>query len=73
MSPKKIISPDFQRDSKEKCVRKYTKGIRFNEKEVAVINHFCEKFNIKSQSGFFRETIIKSILDQLGESYPRLF
>lgn len=73
MSSKKEITPDFQRDNKKKNVRKYVKTIRFNEREVAVIDQFCEKFNIQSKAGFFRETIMKSILEQLDDSHPRLF
>lgn len=73
MSVKKEIKPDFQRDNKEKSVRKYIKTIRFNERELSVIDQFCDKFNIQSKAGFFRETIIKSILEQLDDSHPRLF
>ena len=53
--------------------RNYRKTISFNRKEIRVIEHFFEKYNIKNQSKFFRETIIASILQKAEEDHPKLF
>lgn len=63
----------YRRYSRSRLTRKYKKTIRFNAKELSVIDQFCTKYNIKSQAGFFRDTIIDSILRQMDDGHPRLF
>jgi hypothetical protein len=58
---------------KEKLTRNNRKTILFNQKEVEVINSFCKKYNIKSQTKFCREAIISTILQRLDEDHPKLF
>ena len=47
--------------------------VSFNDREMAVIDHFCEKYNIKVRSRMYREAIIGTILRKLEEDHPRLF
>ncbi|MFA7116613.1 MAG: hypothetical protein WC140_05220 [Bacteroidales bacterium] len=54
-------------------IRKYKKSIRFNSKEIELIDNYCEEFGVKSQSSFFRDCIIENIMEQLDENYPKLF
>lgn len=54
-------------------VRKYRKTILLNEKELSAITQYCAKYKIKSQSAFIRNAVIAHILEQMDESYPKLF
>jgi len=47
--------------------------ISFNDREMAVIDHFCEKYKVKVRSRMYREAIITTILRQLEKDHPRLF
>lgn len=57
----------------EKLLRKYRKTILFNEKEIAAINHYCNKYKIASKSAFIRNAVIAHIMKDLDENYPKLF
>ncbi|MDD2596057.1 MAG: hypothetical protein PHD11_09655 [Bacteroidales bacterium] len=72
-SKHKPVPADFQRLQKSALVRKYRKTILFNEKELSAINMYCDKYNIRSKSSFFRGVIISHILNQIDENYPKLF
>jgi hypothetical protein len=73
-SKKKVkVYPDFNKRHREALQRKYRKTILFNEKELSAINQYCQKFNIKSKSAFFRSVIISHILEQMDDNYPKLF
>ena len=72
-SQKHNLSPDFRSGQREKLVRRYRKTILFNERERSLINQYCEKYSIRSQSAFLREIIISHILEQMDDNYPRLF
>ena len=54
-------------------LRKNKQVLLFNDKELEVVNRFCEKYRIQSKSRFFRELIIATILQRMEEDYPRLF
>jgi metal-responsive CopG/Arc/MetJ family transcriptional regulator len=47
--------------------------VSFNDREMAVIDKFCERYKIKVRSRMYREAIIATILKQLEEDHPRLF
>jgi len=70
---KSNLLPDFLQKQKKSLVRKYRKAILFNEKEISAINLYCDKYNVKNQSAFFRDVIISHILEQLDDNYPKLF
>lgn len=72
-SQKHSLTPDYRRLEREKLVRRYRKTILFNEKELSLINQYCEKFSVRNRSAFMREAVIAHILGQLDENYPRLF
>lgn len=72
-SKKHGLSPDFRSERQSALVRRYRKTILFNEKELSLINQFCEKFSIRNKSAFIRNIVISHILEQLDDNYPRLF
>ena len=49
------------------------KSIMFNNRELNVIETYCQKYRINNMSKFMREAIITSILKKLDEDYPTLF
>lgn len=67
------ISPDIRSQEKRQLERCHRQTILFNEKEISLINQYCDKFNIRSKSSFFRNTILSHVLEQLDDSHPTLF
>ena len=72
-SKKHNLAPDFRRERQDKLVRRYRKTILFNEKELSLINLYCEKYSVRSKSAFIRNVVISHILEQIDDNYPRLF
>ena len=72
-SQKHNLTPDFRNERREQLVRRYRKTILFNEKELSLINQFCEKYSVKNKSAFVRNIVISHILEQMDDNYPRLF
>jgi len=58
---------------KGKLVRRHRKTILFNDKELEAVELYCKRYRITSESKFFREAIISSILRQFEEDHPKLF
>lgn len=54
-------------------MRNRRKAILFNEKELSLIDQYCERFSIRNKSAFMREIVISHILEQLDDNYPKLF
>ncbi len=67
------LTPDFRRERQDKLVRRYRKTILFNEKELSLLNQYCEKYSVKNKSAFIRNVLISHILEQIDDNYPRLF
>ena len=72
-SKKHNLAPDFRRERQDKLVRRYRKTILFNEKELSLINQYCEQSSVRSKSAFIRNVVISHILEQIDDNYPRLF
>ena len=47
--------------------------ISLNDKEMRVLEQFCEKYKIENRSRFLRETIMLAVLKRLDEDHPKLF
>lgn len=47
--------------------------LSFNDREMAVIDYFCQKYKVKVRSKLYREAIISTILKKLDEDHPTLF
>jgi len=72
-SKKHNLEPDFRRERQDKLVRRYRKTVLFNEKELSLINQYCEKYSVRNKSAFIRNVVISHILEQIDDNYPRLF
>ncbi len=72
-SKKHNLAPDFRSERQSQLVRRYRKTILFNEKELSLINQFCEKYSVRNKSAFIRNIVISHILEQMDDNYPRLF
>ena len=57
-SQKHNLSPDFRSGQREKLVRRHRKVILFNEKELSLINQYCDKFSVRNKSSFMREIVM---------------
>ena len=59
----------------KKIVIKRTHKVSFflNDKENEAVESYCKKYKVMNKKDFFRETIIKTILDRFVEDYPTLF
>lgn len=65
MNSKGPKNPDLKRVNKH--------ALLFNNKELAAINQYCNRYKIRNKSKFMRETIILEILRKFDKDYPSLF
>jgi hypothetical protein len=65
MNTKGPRNPDLKRKNKH--------SLLLNNKELAAINHYCDRYKIRNKSKFMRETIITEILRKFDQDYPSLF
>ncbi|MBR1539178.1 MAG: hypothetical protein IJ636_06700 [Bacteroidales bacterium] len=72
-SKKHNLTPDFRREREDRLIRRYRKTVLFNEKELSLINQYCEKYAVRNTSAFIRNVVITHILEQIDDNYPRLF
>lgn len=56
-----------------KLKRVNQKSIRFNNKEMNAIDHYCERFKISNKSKFMREVIICEVLKRFESNHPTLW
>ena len=70
---KQPLEPDFLSKEREKLVRSHTRSIRFNKKELDLIDKYCEVYKIKSKSSILRTIVISAMLQRFDEEYPKLF
>lgn len=56
-----------------KLIRKHKKSVLLNDKEIAVLNQYCEKYKVKNKSKLIRESLFTSILETFENDYPTLF
>ena len=57
----------------KKLVRKHKKSVLLNDKEIAVLNQYCEKYKVKNRSKLIRESLFSSIMGTFEDDYPTLF
>ena len=67
------LAPGFRSEEKARLVRNRRKTVFFNEKELSLIDQYCERFSIRNKSSFMRDIVISHILKQLDDNYPKLF
>ena len=67
------IDPAYLEKQKAALVRTHRHIICFNEKEMAAVEEYCRRFNVKTKASLFREAIMERILSALDENHPTLF
>ncbi len=53
--------------------RSHRQVIYLNDNELAAVNLYCRKFNVRSRSALFRESVLMRVISVLDESQPTLF
>lgn len=56
-----------------KLKREYRKSFTMNEEEMKLMKRFADKYKVKNLSKYIRETVVRSMLNQLDEARPTLF
>lgn len=62
-----------QEATRIKMTRKNRVVISLNDKEMAVLNRFYEKYKISNKTKWLRETIILTVLKRFEADAPTLF
>lgn len=68
-----ILDPEYLRKQKAALVRKHRMTIRLNDSEMAAIQEYCSRFNIKSRAALMRKAAMERILTELDNNHPTLF
>ena len=53
--------------------RTHRQVIYLNDKELAAVKEYCDRFGVKERSTIFREAAMECILAQLDDRHPTLF
>ena len=58
---------------KDSLIRRNRQVIYLNDKEMAAISEYCNRFKVNTKSVLFRQAIMEKILKGLGSNPPTLF
>ena len=74
-SPKKTKSAKtaFVVRHREQMLRKHRQVIYFNDPEMAAINEYCSRFQVRHRSSLLRDAIMSRILEVLDQNPSSLF
>lgn len=67
------VDPAYLEKQKESLLRKNRHVLLFNDREMAAVDEYCQRFKVRSRSALFREAIMTKILSELDENHPTLF
>lgn len=67
------VDPDYLKKQKASLVRRNRQVIYLNDKEMAAIDAYCERFRVGAKAVLFREAIMEKILSELDDNHPTLF
>ena len=65
--------PEYLRKQKDSLLRRHRQVIYLNDREMAAIRQYCDKFGISTKSVLFREATMEKILTELNDNHPTLF
>lgn len=65
--------PEYIKKRKASLRRVHRQVIYLNDKEMAAVQEYCDRFGVKERSALFREAAMERILSQLDDSHPTLF
>ena len=66
-------NPEYIATRRASLRRVHRQVIYLNDKEMAALKEYCDRFGIKERSSIFREATMERILAQLDNSHPTLF
>ena len=69
----KFFCPEYLKMRKASLRRTHRQVIYLNDKELAAVKEYCDRFGVKERSTIFREAAMERILAQLDDSHPTLF
>ena len=67
------VDPEYRRKQKDSLLRRHRQVIYLNDREMAAIRQYCDKFGISTKSVLFREATMEKILTELNDNHPTLF
>jgi len=67
------VDPAYLEKQKESLLRKNRHVLLFNDREMAAVDEYCQRFKVRSRAALFREAIMAKILSELDENHPTLF
>ena len=67
------IDPEYLKKQKASLVRKHRQVIYLNDREMAAIQQYCDKFRVGTKTVLFREAIMEKVLSELDDNHPTLF
>ena len=68
-----VSDPEYLKMRKASLRRTHRQVIYLNDKELAAVKEYCDRFGVKERSTIFREAAMERILAQLDDSHPTLF
>ena len=68
-----VPDPEYIATRRASLRRVHRQVIYLNDKEMAALKEYCDRFGIKERSSIFREATMERILAQLDDSHPTLF
>ncbi len=67
------MDPEYLEKQKASLIRGHKQSILLNDKELAALEEYCRRFNVKNRSGLIREALMERVLSELEENHPTLF
>ena len=67
------VDPEYLKKQKAALARRHRQVIYLNDREMAAVRAYCERFNIDTKAPLFRQAIMEKILSELNDNQPTLF
>jgi len=67
------VDPDFLDKQRAAMIRSHKQVMLLNDKELAALDEYCRRFNVKNRSALCREALMERVLSELEENHPTLF
>ena len=67
------VDPEYLKKQKAALARRHRQVIYLNDREMAAVRAYCERFSIDTKAPLFRQAIMEKILTELEDNHPTLF
>ncbi|MCF0175978.1 MAG: hypothetical protein HUJ94_04000 [Bacteroidales bacterium] len=67
------IDPEYLNKQKASLLRRNRQVLYLNDRELAAISEYMERFRVRSKATFLREAIMEKVLRELDDNHPTLF